>query len=447
MHTRTIALAAVILAAVMDLVDGTVVNTVLPVITRELAADGAAAGWIASAYPLALGVLMLVGGRLGDRFGHRRVLLAAAAGFGAASLACALARTAGELVAARAAHGVTAAIMVPQALALIQLLYPPTQRGRALSVFAAVAGVATVAGPIGGAVLTEADPLGLGWRAVFLVNLPLVALVLAAGTALPASQGDRRAALDLPGAVLLAGSLVLALLALLRGGEHGWTGTEAALLLGASVVFAGFVAVQRRRGGSALVDPGLFRAAGFTGAVLVTASVYAAVFGLFFTFTLYLQSGLGWSPAHAAVTILPWALGIPMASAPAARWLVPAHGRRVLQAGVALFVLGLLALLAATGTHAATTVGMLPGLLVAGVGMGLIVAPVLGLGLAGVPAHLAGAASGVINNVQQVAGAVGLGVVGSVYVAGPRDEITGALWVVVALAAAAAPAVRLLPRS
>ncbi|MFG3256827.1 MFS transporter [Streptomyces sp. NPDC048172] len=458
---RRIALVAVFLAAVMDLLDGTVVNVVLPAIQRELGADNAAAGWIASGYTLALGVLLTVGGRAGDRYGHRRVLLAGTAGFAAASLACAAAPTAGVLITARVAQGAASALMVPQALALVQLLHAPRERARAMGLFATVTGLTTVAGPVAGALLAEADVLGLGWRAVFLINVPVSGCVLAGVRTLPRTPVAARDTLDLPGAALLALGLVAVVLPLLQGGEAGATWWAGALPVLACVPLAAFVARERARtarGLPVLVDTRLFRHRGLTGAVVVSGLVFAAVHGLFFTLALYLQRGLDRSVATAALTVLPWSLGIPLASTPASRFLVPRHGRRVLGAGIAVLAAGL----AGTGgalTAAPTgpgTLALAPWLLLAGCGMGLIVSPLLTLGLAEVPAHGTGTAAGLLQNVQQLGGAIGLACAAALYSAPLASASPGAaeatsafrlvVWSLAGLCCATVPAVLLLPR-
>lgn len=463
MGRRGLALAVVLLAAVMDLLDGTVVNIVLPSIQRELAADNAAAGWIASGYTLALGVLLTIGGRLGDLYGPRRVLTLSAAGFLLASLACAAASAPALLITARVVQGGMSAMMVPQTLALIQLLYPATQRGRAVGLFAAVAGVATVGGPILGAVLTEADIFGLSWRAVFLVNLPLALVVLAGTRVLPDSRPGTRGGLDLASVVLLAAGLAAVLVPLLQGSEHGWSWWMGSLPLAAAVLLAAFGVREHRRfqrDRPGLVPTGLFRFASFTGAVLVNAAVYAVVFGLFFTLALHLQRGLGFSPLQAAAMVLPWALAIPTTSVPASRWLVGRYGRRVLETGVLVLTTGLvsvaLALTLAPNVSPVWQFG--PGLFVAGCGMGLVTASVLTLGLAEIPTPWAGLASGVLNNMQHLAGALGIAVLAAVYFThldtssgSPGNAAEAAFrlvaWSLVGLATATVIATRLMPRT
>lgn len=465
MNKRGLALAVVLLATVLDLLDGTVVNIVLPSIQRELAADNAAAGWIASGYTLALGVLLTIGGRLGDLHGPRRVLALSAAGFLLASLACAAASSPELLITARVGQGVASAMMVPQTLALIQLLYPAEQRGGVVGLFAAVAGVATVSGPIVGAVLTEANIAGLSWRAVFLINLPLAAVVLIGTRVLPDSRPGTGRGLDLVGVCLLAAGFAAVLVPLLQGSDHGWSWWMGPLPLAAAVLMVAFGMREHRRfqqDSPGLVPTGLFRFASFTGAVLVNAAVYAVVFGLFFTLALYLQPGLGFSPLQAAAMVLPWALAIPATSIPASRWLVDRYGRRVLDAGVLVLTIGLVSVaLALTLAPSVSPVWQFgPGLFVAGCGMGLVTASVLTLGLAEVPTGWAGLASGVLNNMQHLGGALGIAVLAAVYFthlntpsAAPASaaEATNAfrlvVWSLVGLAAATVATTRLMPRT
>jgi EmrB/QacA subfamily drug resistance transporter len=459
MDKRGLALAVVILAAVMDLLDGAVLNIVLPSIQRELGAGNAAAAWIASGYTLALGVLLTIGGRLGDLYGHRRVLTLSTVGFLVASLVCGMAPSAGVLIVARVLQGGMSAMMVPQALALIQLLYPYDGRGRALGLFATVAYIATASGAMLGAVLTEADVLGLSWRAVFLINLPLGVLVLAGTRLLPGSRPGMRTGLDLRGAILLATGLTALMVPLLQGSERGWSFEWMWPLPVAALALSTFVVREHRRfrcGLPGLMPTGLFRFAGFTGAVLINAAVIATVFGLFFTLTLYLQHGLDFSALQTAAMFLPWTLGMLATSTPASR-LLPRYGRRVLEAGVLLLAAGLMSVaLALSMAPSASPVRQLgPGLFVAGCGVGLVTGSVLTLGLAEIPARWAGLASGVQNNMQHLAGALGSAAIAAVYFThlespeGTPSDATGAfrvvVWCLTGLASATIAATRLMP--
>lgn len=486
MDRRALALCVVVTAATMDLVDGTVANIVLPVVQRDLAAGDGAAAAIASAYTLALGSLLTLGGRLGDLFGPRRVLGLGTAGFVAASALCAAAPGPGPLIAARLAQGAAGAVLVPQTLTVVQLLYPTRERGRALSVFAGVAGAATVAGPVLGALVTRVDVLGLGWRAVFALNIPVGALVLAGLRWVPggvrgecavpgecAVRGecavpgecavrDERAVpgdgpfpggVDGMGSALLGSGIALLSAPLLWGSAADRLLWTAVSLAGGAAALTGFAVHQgrrARRGRAPLVDPRLLRFRGFRGALQVTALVHAAVFALFLTLALYLQGERGWTPVQAAFAVLPWAVGIPLTSVPASSRLVPRFGRRVLAVGTAAMLLGVPA--SAWGLHLAGDAwyGPAPGLFVAGCGMGCVVAPVLGLGLREVPASAAGTASGVLNTVQHVAGALGTGVLGGVYAAHLELPVGGRLLPVllgvVVLFVGALLSVRLLPR-
>ncbi|MER7414517.1 MFS transporter [Streptomyces cacaoi] len=468
MDRRALALCVVVTAATMDLVDGTVANIVLPVVQRDLAAGDGAAAAIASAYTLALGSLLTLGGRLGDLFGPRRVLGLGTAGFVAASALCAAAPGPGPLIAARLAQGAAGAVLVPQTLTVVQLLYPTRERGRALSVFAGVAGAATVAGPVLGALVTRVDVLGLGWRAVFALNIPVGALVLAGLRWVPGgvrgecAERDERAVpgdgpfpggVDGMGSALLGSGVALLSAPLLWGSAADRLLWTAVSLAGGAAALTGFAVHQgrrARRGRAPLVDPRLLRFRGFRGALQVTALVHAAVFALFLTLALYLQGERGWTPVQAAFAVLPWAVGIPLTSVPASSRLVPRFGRRVLAVGTAAMLLGVPA--SAWGLHLAGDAwyGPAPGLFVAGCGMGCVVAPVLGLGLREVPASAAGTASGVLNTVQHVAGALGTGVLGGVYAAHLELPVGGRLLPVllgvVVLLVGALLSVRLLPR-
>lgn len=450
MNRRSLALFVVILAAATDLTDGAVVNIVLPVIQRDLGAGAATAAGIASAYTLALASGLVIGGRLGDVFGYRRLLGIGMAGFVAASVLCATAPTAGWLVAARALQGTASALLVPQVLAIIQVLYPAQERGRALGVFAVVAGTATLVGPLLGALITAADLFGWGWRAVFAINVPLGALVLLALPVVPGSQrvGSVRD-LDVLGTAWLGGGLTLLVVSLLWGPGAGWPGWALACATGSLPVLGLLVVRQRRSaqaGAAVVLDPVLFGFRGLRGALAVTGFVFAAVFGLFLSLTLYLQGVLGWSAVTVALVVLPWALGIPAVSGPVSAWLVPRFGRRVLTAGLVLMLVGMGTLAVVLGRADVSPWALVPGLLVAGVGMGCVVTPVLGLGLAEVPERLAGSASGLVNNAQHLAGALGSALLGGLYAAGSGAGSMGMVLAgVLALLVGALVSVRMIP--
>lgn len=411
---RWIALAVVLTAALMDLVDVTIVNVTIPAIQQDLGATYSAVQWITEGYVLAFALGLITGGRLGDIHGRKRLFLFGVAGFTLASALCGAASSADMLIAARVLQGAMAALMVPQVLAIIHVTFPPAERGRVFGMYGGILGAGAVAGPVLGGILTQADLLGLGWRSVFLINLPLGIAGLALGRRyLTESTAPHSRRLDPAGMALVTTGLLLLLFPLTQGHQQGWPAWGFALMAAALPVFAGFAAHQRalaRRGGAPLVEPSLFKARSFTAGVTVEL-LFGTASGLFFlAWILYLQLGLGYSPLRAGLTGIPFSVGVSAAAAVSVQVLVPRFGRKVIQAGVTLMTLGILGYLweAHHFGSALTPWQMIPPLTVMGLGMGLVLAPLTDLVLSNVPHQHAGSASGVFNTVQQLAQAIGI---------------------------------------
>jgi EmrB/QacA subfamily drug resistance transporter len=417
---RWLALSVVLLAAVMDLIDVTIVNVAIPSIREDLGAAAADIEWIVAGYTLAFAVGLITGGRLGDVYGRKRLFLLGVAGFTVASIVCGLAQSADALIAARVVQGGFAALMVPQVLSMIQVLFPPEERPKAYGMFGAFAGMATVGGPLIGGLLVQANLFELGWRPIFLINLPVgLATLAAAWVLLRESRAEERPRLDLVGVGLVTVALLLVLYPLIEGRELGWP-TWAIVSLATSAPVAGlFVLHQRRRerlGRTPLVPLGLFRTRAFGGGVLAGLAFFSGVSSAFLVLTIALQAGLGFSPLHTALTFLPWSLGI-AAAAGASVQLAPRLGRRLTAAGALAMALGMGAMMFAAASAGAelTSWALAPGLLLGGLGMGMVAPTLVDVVLAGVPGRDAGAASGVLNTAFQLGGAIGVAVIGVVF--------------------------------
>ncbi|GAB2514183.1 DHA2 family efflux MFS transporter permease subunit [Nocardia heshunensis] len=418
---RTIALIVVLLAYFLDLLDNTIVNVALPPIQRELGAPLSSVQWVAGGYALTFAIVLITGSRLGDIFGRRRLFLIGVAGFITASALCGTADAANQLIAYRLVQGAFAALMVPQVLATIQVMYPPAQRGKAIAAFGGLAGLATVGGPILGALLTSGDIGGLGWRSIFYVNVPIGLLALvAAFFALPESHAPQAERLDILGVVLSSVALFLLVYPLIQGREAGWPLWTYGCIAASVAVLVIFFAYQRHRAatvGSPLIELRLFRLRTFNGGLLTAALFFGGVIGFFMTMTLYFQIGLGYSVLRAGLTGLPWGMAVPMFAGISAGVLVPKIGRSALQIGLVLYMLGLIGLIWTVshfGPHVTSTQFIVP-LLIGGVGMGLVVAPLVDFSLTDVPVQDAGSASGLFNTTQQLASAIGIAALGTVF--------------------------------
>lgn len=453
------ALVAMLAAAAMDLIDTTIVNVAAPAIRDELAASTAQIEWTVASYALAFGVGLITGARVGDRYGRRPVFLAGIAGFVAASLACGLAPNPSVLVVARVLQGLAAAVMIPQILTVIQVNIPAAQRSKAYAGYGATAAIGTVSGPLIGGLLISADLFGLGWRPIFLINVPigLAALAVAYAT-LPDSRSPRAERLDLTGMALLAAALLLVLFPLVEGPQLGWPAWTLGLLAAAAPTLAAFLAHQQRRetrDRAPLVALSLFTQRGFTGGVLAQVALYAAVTGFFLVLALTLQAGQGFSALRTGLTFVAWSVGIAIASA-FSGGLAPRLGRRLTITGAVTMAIGMAALLLAVATagEQISPWALAPGLLIAGLGMGAVAPTLVDVSLREVDTHDAGSASGIVATAGQLGGALGVASLGALFFSTLADNpsnpdyttaLTVALYYEIAVLFLAALAMLLIP--
>ncbi|MDH6133228.1 EmrB/QacA subfamily drug resistance transporter [Kitasatospora sp. MAA4] len=414
---RWIALAVVMTASFMDLVDVTIVNIAVPSIQHHLGASFSAIQWVTGGYALAFAIGLITGGRLGDIYGRKRIFLIGIAGFTLASALCGFAGDPAVLVATRILQGATAALMVPQVLAIIHVTFPAHERGKVFGLFGAMIGLGAVSGPLLGALLTEWNLFGLEWRPIFLINLPVgIAGLLLGHRYVVESRAPQSLRLDLVGMALAGLGLLMLLYPLTQGRESGWPLWGFVSMACSPLVLALFVRYERiktRRDGSPLVELSLFQVRSFAAGVGVQLT-FGVVCGIFFlVWTLYMQLGLGWSPLRAGTTGIPFSIAVSAAAGLSVAKLVPRFGRKVLQAGALVMAVGALIYLAEANRYGA---GIHPWqmalpLVVMGAGMGLVVAPLTDSVLSDVPREHSGSASGLINTTQQLGNALGLGLV------------------------------------
>nr|WSX76342.1 MFS transporter [Streptomyces sp. NBC_00899] len=442
---RWIALAVVMTASFMDLVDATIVNIAVPSIQRDTGAGFSAVQWITAGYALAFAVGLITGGRLGDIYGRKRVFLIGTAGFTVASLLCGVAADPQMLVATRLLQGAAAALMVPQVLSIIHATFSGEERGKVFGMFGAVIGLAAVTGPLLGALLTQWNILGLEWRPIFLINLPFgIAGLLLGRRFIDESKAPQALRLDIAGVALATAGLLLLMYPLVQGRENGWPLWGYALMAGGVAVLAGFVRYERAKkakDGSPLVELALFRARSFAAGIGVQL-VFGAGCGIFFlVWTLYMQIGLGWSPLHAGLTGLPFTVACSASAGMSVQLLVPRFGRKVLQAGALTTAAGALLYIgeAARYGQAVHSWQMALPLLVMGAGMGMIFSPLTDAVLSDVPQDHAGSASGLINTTNQLGNAFGLALVSVAFTGSTpiRAFEHAMLWMVGAMAIAA----------
>ena len=422
---RWVAFGTVVTAAVMDLLDSTIAQVAAPTIRSELGGSYAVIEWVTAAYALAMAVGLLTGGRLGDIFGRRRMLLAGMAGFVLASAACAAAQSAAELIGARAVQGLLGAVMLPQVFGLIRDMFAAHEMGTAFGVYGPVMGLSAMLGPIASGGLISLDVLGTGWRAIFAVNVPvgLAALVLGLRT-LPKTadtSGTRSGRLDLPGALLAGVAMFGLVFPLAQGHSLGWPSWLFAMMAGAVLALAGFgwYQVRRQRAGrDPLVEPSVFRHRPYLAGVVFSVVFTGSLGGIVMIFNVFLQDGLGFTPWHSAVTTAPWAAGAFVGSA-IGGIAMTRLGRRVLHAGLVVEAAGLLGIyLVLHGAGGGvSTVDLLGPMVVGGIGMGMVFVPLFDIVMAGVRPPEMGSASGVLQTVNSLGMSLGIAGIGAIFFA------------------------------
>jgi EmrB/QacA subfamily drug resistance transporter len=408
-------LAVLLSAWFMAQFDYFVVNVAAPSFQRDLHAGPAALQLIIGGYAFCYAAGMITGGRLGDMLGHRRMFVGGVLAFAVTSLLCGLAASPAELIVARLAQGLAGAMMVPQVLAVITTSFPPAERARAIGWYGVAGGIASVAGQVLGGWLLSADILGLGWRVIFFINVPVgaIAAVIAARV-LPSSDNSKKASLDIPGAAGIALTLGLVLVPLTLGRtEHwpAWTWACLAASVPAALVTASWQRTLRRRGGQPVLETPLFRYPSFSAglAAIVAFMGYFATF--VFVLTLLLQDHFGLSAFRAGLSFAP--LGICFAvTAIAGRWLSARYGAGIVLVGSALTVAGLLVFTMSPGLPAVIVAGS-----VISTGNGLVMPELIGAGLTEVRPDQAGIGAGMLTTAQQFAGSAGVTVIGSVFFA------------------------------
>lgn len=444
-------LLIVLIADGLDLIDATITNIAAPSIVADIGGGPALVKWLGAAYALALGSMLVLGGRLGDRYGQRRVFLVGMAGFTLASAAAGLALDPAVLIAARVVQGGFGALLIPQGMAIMTKTFSREALAKAFAAFGPMLGIFAVGGPILGGFLIDANLLGLGWRPVFLVNVVLGVLgLLLAVRVLPTVPADRSARIDVVGSVLLAGAMFGLLFGLVEGSTDGWTAVPDLSLVVAAVLAAAFTRRQLTTA-APLITPSLFTHRGFTSGLVTGLLVFAAFNGLMYVISLFFQLGLGYSPLHAALSLLPLTAGI-IVGAGACMALVTRLGRTLVLAGLLASAsgTGLLLLVVRTAGLGATWWQLALVTLLIGAGAGTCFGSIFDTALGDIAPDEAGAASGSLSAVQQIAAGVGSAAVTSVYfghlATSQASAMTVSLVVVLGITALCLLAVPLLPR-
>ena len=454
-------LPVVLTAAFMITLDFFIVNVAIPSLQRELHAGAAAIQWVVAGFGLAVAAVLITASRLGDAFGRRRVFTVGLVLFTITSAACGLAPTAGLLIAGRVLQGISAGLMTPQVLAILRTSYSGQAQARAFSMFGLSLGIGAVSGQLIGGLLIRADVLGLDWRTCFLINVPVGAAAVAlTPRVVPESRGPARAALGIPGMVIASVALVAIVLPLIQGRQAGWPAWTWPCLAAGCVLLAAFAWYQHRvaaRGGTPLIDPALFRERAFSAGLLAQLVFWTGQASFFLVLALYLQEGRGLTALASGVVFTAIGAGYLVTSS-TAHHLARLLGRQVIAAGAVIMAAGLALLWAGAaagaggaGSEGGAGVGWLvPGLLVDGLGMGMVLAPLAVTVLARVSPQHAGPAAGVLSTVQQVGNALGVALLGIVFYGalggGVPHAFRGCLIFLIVVELVLAGLVQLLPK-
>ena len=439
-RSRGIATTVLMVATFMDLMDSTITNVALPTIGKNLEATPEQLEWTVAGYVIAFATLLITGGRLGDIFGHRRIFVIGIVGFTLASLGAALSQTGDLLVAARVLQGGFAGIMMPQVLSSVQVMFAPEERAPVLGIIGSLSALGAVGGLILGGWLVTADLLGMGWRSIFLVNVPIgVALVVAALLFVPRSRSEHPLRPDLVGVVLGGVGVFLVVFPLTDGRAVGWAWWIWAMLITSPFVIAAFVWQQGRMlkaHKAPLLPLPLFRDRGFASGQLVQVLSSIGNGGYVLILLYYVQSALGFTALAAGLTLLPFALGS-MAAAPLAIFATKRLGKWAVLLGGIVQAAALTWVMWTIWTAGAALTGwdVTAPLTLVGAGMMTLIMPLTSITLEAVPTPDAGAASGTLTTFGQIGMVLGVALAGSVFfgilqdTADARDAVTTALWV------------------
>jgi EmrB/QacA subfamily drug resistance transporter len=414
------AAVVMLVAVLMDLIDGTIVNVALPRIHADLHATGAQVQWVVAAYMLAFAAVLITAGNAGDLLGRKRIFLLGTALFALASLGSGIAQTPDELIIARAVQGAAAGVMTPQLLATFRAMFSGAELGQAFGLYGMMGGFATAIGLLAGGALTSANLFGWQWRTVFLINLPIAVITLVAGRrCIPETRGRERRKPDISGAALLVLALIAIVYPILEGRQNSWP-VWGWLMLGTGMLLLGALlvvhATVRRRRVAPLVAVSSFRSLAFSAGQAVQLAFSAGLQGFFLIFALWVQSGQHYSPLRAGLTTVAFSLGSFLLAAIAIP-LAQRHGRLVLVAGGVLLAAGVIGVSIGARHVGATTNPwpLVPGLAIAGIGLSLLIIPLANVVLSAVPREVAGSTSGLFSTVQQIGGAIGIAAIGGVF--------------------------------
>jgi len=413
---RWFVFTVVIAANIMDLMDATIVNIAGPSIRRALGGSTSTLQWLPAGYTLAFAVFLITGARLGDMFGRRRLFLIGSAGFTIMSAACSVAPSMGVLIAFRVLQGSFGALMIPQGFGMLKEVFAEDEMSKVFGAFGPMMGLSILAAPILAGALVEANLWGIGWRLVFLINVPVgIAAFAGAIRVLPRTVAHPGIRLDTAGMVLIGVALTAIIYPLIQGRADGWPAWTFVSLAAGAVLLGAFVLWERRRRGDPLIEPGLLANRTYTSGILVALAFFGAFGGLLLCVSLFAQLGERFSPIHAGLTLMAMVVGM-IAGMGAGFALIGRLGRHLLHLGVMIVAAGTVVLaLTVTGARTVSTLDLAPGLFLIGFGAGASIGQLFDFILAGVGMDEVGSASGVLEAVQQLSSALGVAALGTIF--------------------------------
>src|SRR5580693_7863043 len=448
---RWFVFAVVIAANIMDLMDATIVNVAGPSIRHALGGSASSLQWLPAGYTLAFSVGLITGARLGDMFGRRRLFLIGSAGFTLMSAACSAAPSMAALIGFRVLQGSFGALMVPQGFGMLKEVFDEDEMTKVFGAYGPMLGLSTLAAPILAGALIEANLGGIGWRLVFLINVPIgIAAFVGAVRVLPRTVAHPGIRLDTGGMVLIGAALTAIIYPLIQGRADGWPAWTFVSLAAGAILIVGFLLWERRLDGDPLIDPGLLANRTYTSGLLVGFAFFGAFGGLLLCVSLFAQLGEGFSPIHAGLTLMAMVVGM-FAGMGAGFALVGRLGRHLLHLGIVIVGAGTAVLaLTVTGARTASTLDLAPGLLLIGAGAGISMGQLFDFILAGVGMDEVGSATGVLEAMQQLSNAVGVAALGTIFFAAfaghlPTHALAITAWACLAPIAAAFALIFRLP--
>jgi EmrB/QacA subfamily drug resistance transporter len=413
---RWFVLAVVLAANIMDVMDATIVNVAGPSIRHAIGGSASTLQWLSAGYTLAFAVFLITGARLGDISGRRRLFLIGSAGFTVMSAACAVAPSPAVLIALRVLQGSFGALMIPQGVGMLKEVFAEDEMTKVFGAYGPMIGLSVLAAPILAGALVEANLWGIGWRLVFLINVPIgIAAFAGAVRVLPRTVAHPGIRLDTGGMILVGLALTAIIYPLIQGRAAGWPAWTFVMLGAGALLLGAFVMWERRHHGDPLIEPALLANRTYTSGILVALAFFGAFSGVLLCVSLFVQLGEGFSPIHAGLTLTAMVLGM-IAGMGASFALVARLGRHLLHVGIALVGAGAVVLaLTVTGAHTASTLDLAPGLFLFGAGAGMAMGQLFDFILAGVGMDEIGSASGVLQAVQQLSSAVGVAALGTIF--------------------------------